>query len=256
MASAPSDDADSIAAELGLTGALTHDELNRARRRFMWNNHPDRRPDVPRELANRRVAIANMLVDRAQSALARAPARAVTNASARSRGGDRSPKVNRRRRRSSVARTARPRSPGPFVSGLSSVNSVAPDFVDQRPTPVAFHDRRDASETRRDFAGLDHPRSPSRCSATPCPARPRRADSFRRRAVRRPRRGRSTRSAPYRRASSAPRTIEPVGAVSTALSAPRLFAAATAGDAASAGCDDPRGCAKIARYCMPLTRGS
>ncbi|HYA72764.1 MAG TPA: hypothetical protein VEF36_06370 [Roseiarcus sp.] len=70
MAGAPSDNADSIAAELGLTGALTHDELNRARRQFMWNNHPDRRPDVPRELANRRVAIANMLVDRAQSALA------------------------------------------------------------------------------------------------------------------------------------------------------------------------------------------
>ena len=69
MASAPSDDAEAIAAELGLTGALTHDELNRARRRFMWNNHPDRRPDVPRELANRRVAIANMLLDRAQSAL-------------------------------------------------------------------------------------------------------------------------------------------------------------------------------------------
>jgi hypothetical protein len=67
--SAPSDDAESIAAELALTSALTHDELNRARRRFMWNNHPDRRPDVPRELANRRVAIANMLVDRAQSAL-------------------------------------------------------------------------------------------------------------------------------------------------------------------------------------------
>jgi hypothetical protein len=70
MASAPSDDPDSIAAELGLSGAFTHDELNRARRQFMWNNHPDRRPDVPRELANRRVAIANMLVDRAQSALA------------------------------------------------------------------------------------------------------------------------------------------------------------------------------------------
>jgi hypothetical protein len=68
-AGAPSDNVDSIAAELGLTGALTHDELNRARRQFMWNNHPDRRPDVPRELANRRVAIANMLVDRAQSAL-------------------------------------------------------------------------------------------------------------------------------------------------------------------------------------------
>jgi hypothetical protein len=70
-ASPPSDDPDSIAAELGLTGALTHDELNRARRRFMWNNHPDRRPDAPRELANRRVAIANMLVDRAHGALAR-----------------------------------------------------------------------------------------------------------------------------------------------------------------------------------------
>lgn len=70
MTSAPSDDLDSIAAELALTSALTHDALNRARRRFMWNNHPDRRPDVPRELANRRVAIANMLVDRAQKALA------------------------------------------------------------------------------------------------------------------------------------------------------------------------------------------
>ena len=69
IAGARSDNADSIAAELGLTGALTHDELNRARRQFMWNNHPDRRPDVPLELANRRVAIANMLVDRAQSAL-------------------------------------------------------------------------------------------------------------------------------------------------------------------------------------------
>ena len=71
IARPPSDDPDSIAAELGLSRALTHDELNRARRRFMWNNHPDRRPDVPRELANRRVAIANMLVDRAQGALAR-----------------------------------------------------------------------------------------------------------------------------------------------------------------------------------------
>jgi hypothetical protein len=67
----PSDDPDAIAAELGLSSALTGDQLNQARRRFMWNNHPDRRPDVSRELANRRVAIANMLVDRAQGALAR-----------------------------------------------------------------------------------------------------------------------------------------------------------------------------------------
>ena len=71
VAGPPSDDPDAIAAELGLSSAVTYDQLNRARRRFMWNNHPDRRPDVPRELANRRVAIANMLVDRAQGALAR-----------------------------------------------------------------------------------------------------------------------------------------------------------------------------------------
>jgi hypothetical protein len=68
-AALPSADPDAIAAEIGLTRALTHEELKRARRRFMWNNHPDRRPDVPRELANRRVAIANMLFDKAQQAL-------------------------------------------------------------------------------------------------------------------------------------------------------------------------------------------
>jgi hypothetical protein len=67
---APSDNPDSIAAELGLAVALTRDDLNRARRQFMWRNHPDRRPDVPRDVANRRVAIANMLVDRAKVALA------------------------------------------------------------------------------------------------------------------------------------------------------------------------------------------
>ena len=66
-----SDDPESIAAELGLADAHSHDELNRARRRFMWDNHPDRRPDAPRELVNRRVAIANMLIDRAHRALAR-----------------------------------------------------------------------------------------------------------------------------------------------------------------------------------------
>jgi len=63
------DDPDAIAAELGLSRATTLAELHRARRRFMWANHPDRRPDAPRELANRRVAIANMLIDRAEAAL-------------------------------------------------------------------------------------------------------------------------------------------------------------------------------------------
>ena len=64
-----SDDPDAIAAELGLSGVPTLADLSRARRRFMWANHPDRRPDAPRELANRRVAIANMLLDRAEAAL-------------------------------------------------------------------------------------------------------------------------------------------------------------------------------------------
>jgi hypothetical protein len=65
-----SDDPEAIAAELGLSDAPTLADLSRARRRFMWANHPDRRPDAPRELANRRVAIANMLLDRAEAALA------------------------------------------------------------------------------------------------------------------------------------------------------------------------------------------
>jgi len=64
------DDPDAIAAELGLGDAPTLADLNRVRRRFMWANHPDRRRDAPRELANRRVAIANMLLDRAEAALA------------------------------------------------------------------------------------------------------------------------------------------------------------------------------------------
>ncbi len=64
------DDPEAIAAELGLNDGPTLAALKRARRRFMWANHPDRRRDAPRELANRRVAIANMLLDRAEAALA------------------------------------------------------------------------------------------------------------------------------------------------------------------------------------------
>jgi hypothetical protein len=60
-----SDDPEEIAAELGLASFSTRDELQRARRRFMWRNHPDRKPELPAALANRRVAIANMLIDRA-----------------------------------------------------------------------------------------------------------------------------------------------------------------------------------------------
>jgi len=67
-----SDDPEAIAAELGLASASTRDELHRARRRFMWRHHPDRSPEIPAALANRRVAIANMLVDRALKGLPRA----------------------------------------------------------------------------------------------------------------------------------------------------------------------------------------
>jgi hypothetical protein len=68
---APSGDAETIAAELGLTSASTRGEVQSARRRFMWRNHPDRSPDIPADLANRRAAIANRLVDRALRELSR-----------------------------------------------------------------------------------------------------------------------------------------------------------------------------------------
>ena len=67
----PSDDPESIAAELELASFSTSDEFHRARRRFMWRNHPDRRPEIAAELANRRVAIANMLIDRGLKGLSR-----------------------------------------------------------------------------------------------------------------------------------------------------------------------------------------
>jgi hypothetical protein len=58
-----------IAEELALAALRTPADLARARRRFMWENHPDRRADLDGELANQRVATANMLLDRALAAL-------------------------------------------------------------------------------------------------------------------------------------------------------------------------------------------
>ena len=66
---APSARLDDIARELGLGQLRTGVDLDRARRRFMWDNHPDRRRDLDRDLANRRVALANMLLDRARLGL-------------------------------------------------------------------------------------------------------------------------------------------------------------------------------------------
>jgi hypothetical protein len=65
-----SDDPEAIAREIGLDQSLDEEELNRARRRFMWRNHPDRCAESQRALADRRVAIANMLIDRARARLA------------------------------------------------------------------------------------------------------------------------------------------------------------------------------------------
>jgi hypothetical protein len=63
------DTAEAILEELGLNENLTYEELNQARRLYMWRNHPDRLGEAQRESATRRVAIANMLVDRAQARL-------------------------------------------------------------------------------------------------------------------------------------------------------------------------------------------
>ncbi len=65
----PSARPEAVAEELGLEELKTAADVAKARRRFMWDNHPDRRKDLDRELANRRVAIANMLLDRALAAL-------------------------------------------------------------------------------------------------------------------------------------------------------------------------------------------
>ncbi|MGA2792004.1 MAG: hypothetical protein ABSE69_00505 [Roseiarcus sp.] len=66
---AADESAEAILAELGLTESLTDEELTRLRRLYMWRNHPDRRRESQRASATRRVAIANMLVDRARSRL-------------------------------------------------------------------------------------------------------------------------------------------------------------------------------------------
>lgn len=65
-----SDDPDAIARELGLDQALSERDLDQARRRFMWRHHPDRCEESQRARADRRVAIANMLIDRARARLA------------------------------------------------------------------------------------------------------------------------------------------------------------------------------------------
>ena len=70
VAAKPADTPDEIAAELGLAGPLTLDQLGSRWRDFVWRNHPDRQPAHARQRANARVAIANTLYDRARQELA------------------------------------------------------------------------------------------------------------------------------------------------------------------------------------------
>jgi hypothetical protein len=67
----PGETSAEIAMELGLSAALTLDQLTSRWRDFVWRNHPDRQPVAAREGANARVAIANMLYDGARRELAK-----------------------------------------------------------------------------------------------------------------------------------------------------------------------------------------
>jgi hypothetical protein len=67
----PGDTSAEIAMELGLGAPLTLGQLTSRWRNFVWRNHPDRQPLEARERANARVAIANMLYDRARRELAK-----------------------------------------------------------------------------------------------------------------------------------------------------------------------------------------
>ncbi|MEF2071262.1 hypothetical protein [Consotaella aegiceratis] len=66
----PSTDPDQIALELGPLDRLSIGELRRLRRQFAATNHPDRVGPGLRDIANRRMTIANALIDTAMSAAA------------------------------------------------------------------------------------------------------------------------------------------------------------------------------------------
>jgi hypothetical protein len=57
--------AEAIAKELNLTDDLDADEIRRVRRDFARVNHPDLAPEMARDVATRRMQIANELIDSA-----------------------------------------------------------------------------------------------------------------------------------------------------------------------------------------------
>jgi hypothetical protein len=71
----PVGDHDGVARELGLTPEMTAKELERARREFALANHPDRVVPLHRDLATRRMTLANMLIDRALQGKRNQPSR-------------------------------------------------------------------------------------------------------------------------------------------------------------------------------------
>jgi len=73
----PPTDRASVAAELALGRAVIPQELDRIRREFARDNHPDRVPDHMRDCAMIRMQLANVLIDEAKNAL-------LTRAAARS----------------------------------------------------------------------------------------------------------------------------------------------------------------------------
>jgi hypothetical protein len=64
----PDSDPETIARELGLSPGLSARELERVRRDFALASHPDRALPWQRELATRRMSLANMLIDQALAA--------------------------------------------------------------------------------------------------------------------------------------------------------------------------------------------
>ena len=68
---APDTDPDAIARELGLGGIKTRKALDRLRRKFAFDNHPDRVRPQWRDRAMIRMQIANRLIDETKRRLAR-----------------------------------------------------------------------------------------------------------------------------------------------------------------------------------------
>lgn len=61
----PKSDHDAVMEELHLTPGLSAEDLLRLRREFAKSNHPDRVPSPARDVATRRMTIANCIIDEA-----------------------------------------------------------------------------------------------------------------------------------------------------------------------------------------------